>query len=154
MSKNGPKTGSQLLSSTASSIGNRTLRSLIVHRVSSGETFKSSVVFDHESSYCQNENKNVSNLGGSFSQSKKEKAYHMTNSSDVNFLHSFKALDVPKGEESKVIPAKKLGVPAKLNLNQSKSYANVSHPLTLCRAHTCGRKRYLTHTNPTKKPRR
>lgn len=48
----------------------------------------------------------------------------MTNSSDVNFLHSYKALDVPKGEESKVIPAKKIGVPEKLNLNQSKSYIN------------------------------
>jgi len=109
----------------ASLTENRIYSHLTYSRTSSGQTFKSSIVFDHESSYYQNENNNVSNLGGSFSQTKKEKAYHMTNSSDVNFLHSYKALDVPKGEESKVIPAKKIGVPEKLNLNQSKSYINV-----------------------------
>jgi len=34
-------------------------------------------------------------------------------------------LDVPKGEENKLLPAKKVGVPQKLNLNQSKAYIKV-----------------------------
>jgi hypothetical protein len=84
-------------------------------RVSNGQKNKTTLSMDHESSYVQPEP--VSNLGESFSQSKKEKAYHMTNSSDINFLRSFKTLDVPKGDESRLIPGKKCGQSEKWNLN-------------------------------------
>lgn len=94
-------------------------------RASSGSAKNSSNTFivDHDSS-AQSITP-VNNLGGSFSQSSKEKHWHQTNSSDVNFLPSYKTLDVPKGEEGRLLPATKVGVPQKLNLNQSKAYVKV-----------------------------
>ena len=72
-----------------------------------------------------NDVKPTTNLGQSFTHSSKEKHWHQTNASDVNFLNSYKTLDVPKGEEGRLLPAKKEGVTQKLNLNQSKAYQNV-----------------------------
>jgi len=42
-------------------------------------------------------------------------------------LTSVKTLDVPKGEESEVLPCKKNGVQDKLSLNQSKAYENSNY---------------------------
>jgi hypothetical protein len=78
---------------------------------------------DHESTYGSAAP--VSNLGESFAQTKKEKAYQMTNCSDINFLRSFKTLDVPKGEESRLIPGKKCGQSEKWNLNQGQVLVKV-----------------------------
>jgi len=62
-----------------------------------------------------------------FSTNSKEKAWHKTNASEIMSLTSVKTLDVPKGEESAVLPCKKNGVQDKLTLNYSKAYENSNY---------------------------
>ena len=49
----------------------------------------------------------MSNLGGTFCKSKKEKAYHLTNSSTITNLHSYKQLDLQEKAENKEFPTTK-----------------------------------------------
>ena len=49
-------------------------------------------------------NAGVNNLGATFSKSKKEKGYLMTNSSSITNLHSYKTLDIPDRVEVKPFP--------------------------------------------------
>ena len=47
------------------------------------------------------------NLGGTFSKSKKEKAWHLTNSSQVNMQPSYHSSDLPEKDEFPEFPAVK-----------------------------------------------
>jgi hypothetical protein len=46
-------------------------------------------------------------LGGTFTKSKKEKAYHLTNSSQITYQNSYKSLDIQEKTESKEFPTTK-----------------------------------------------
>jgi len=47
------------------------------------------------------------NRGGSFSRTRKEKGYHLTNSSSITMLNSYKSLDMPDRPEVKEFPTTK-----------------------------------------------
>ena len=51
----------------------------------------------------------ANNLGAAFSKNKKEKAYHLTNSSGINMQNSYKTLDCPEKNEGNLFPATKNG---------------------------------------------
>jgi len=49
----------------------------------------------------------TNNLGGTFCKSKKEKAYHLSNSSQINMQPSFHPNELPEKEEATEFPATK-----------------------------------------------
>lgn len=49
----------------------------------------------------------IKTLGGTFSQNRREKWYHQTNSSSITNLRSYQSLDVPLGQEDKPFPTTK-----------------------------------------------
>ncbi|CDW79109.1 UNKNOWN [Stylonychia lemnae] len=80
-------------------------------------------IIDHETAANNVEAKQMN----AFSTNPKEKAWFKTNASEIMQLSSVKTLDVPKGEESAVLPCKKNGVQDKHNLNYSKAYENSNY---------------------------
>eukprot|EP00347_Sterkiella_histriomuscorum_P016152 403354281 len=91
-----------------------------------GVTNKSNTfIIDHDSQANSVEPSN--SMSKTFTQTPKEKAWHRTNASEIVLLNSYKTLDVPKGEEGTLLPCKKVGVPEKLNLNQSKTLYNSNY---------------------------
>ena len=49
----------------------------------------------------------MNNLGGTFSKTRKERAYHLTNSSTITNLHSYRSLDMQDKLENKAFPTTK-----------------------------------------------
>ena len=49
----------------------------------------------------------TNNLGGTFCKNRKEKGYHLTNSSTITSLNSYKALDIPDKDECREFPTTK-----------------------------------------------
>lgn len=72
-------------------------------------------IVDHDTSVYSVGQAN--NLGAAFSKNKKEKAYHLTNSSSVNMMPSYKTLDCPEKPEDRLLPCTKNGVDLKFNVN-------------------------------------
>ena len=62
------------------------------------------------------------NLGGSFSRNRKEKAYHLTNSSSITSLNSYKSLDMPDKKECREFPTTKGNQSLKRAMNQSQVF--------------------------------
>ena len=59
------------------------------------------------------------NLGGTFAKSKKEKAYHLSNSSQINMQPSYHSSELPQKEESREFPAAKGNRDAAIQMRKS-----------------------------------
>ena len=63
------------------------------------------------------------NLGGTFSKSRKERGYHLTNSSSIPNLLSYHSLDGPESKEVKTFETTKGNQTLKRALNRSSVFS-------------------------------
>lgn len=61
----------------------------------------------------------TNNKGGTFSRNRREKWYHITNSSSINRLNSYKSLDVKESAEDREFPTTKGNQSLKRSMNVS-----------------------------------
>lgn len=67
------------------------------------------------------------NLGGTFSKSKKEKAYHLSNSSQINMQPSYHSSELPEKDEFREFPLSKGGRDMAIEMRKS----NILHVISL-----------------------